>query len=55
VREVTVDPRTGDGWATVPGTGEVVHIGGAGATTGQVLARAGGFGDPYGIAVDPGE
>ena len=53
VREVAVDPETGDVWATAwrtVGESEVFHL----SSAGQVLSRLGGFSQPLGIAIDPG-
>ena len=49
-RDLDVDLASGDAWVTVPGIRSVVRI----AESGAVLARLGGFSDPYGIALDPG-
>ena len=50
VREVAVDLRTGDAWATVPGDGRVVRVTGSG----QVIEQARNLAGPLGIAIDPG-
>jgi hypothetical protein len=50
VREVAVDAATGDAWATLPGSGEIVSISG----DGSIRVRLGGLSQPYAIALDPG-
>lgn len=49
VRELVVEPGTGECFATVPGGRSVVRISPAGA----VITGAGGFGEPYGITIEP--
>lgn len=50
VEALSLDLMTGECWAAVPGSGQVVRV----AAPGTVLERAFGFTDPAGIAIDPG-
>jgi len=50
VRDVAVDQDTGDVWAVCPDRGELVHL----TTAGVIRNRLTVFGQPLGVAVDPG-
>ncbi len=49
-RDVAVEPESGEVWAVLPDQGALVHL----TSGGIVINRLSGFGQPLGVAVDPG-
>ena len=50
VREISVEPESGDVWAVLPDQSVIVRV----STDGLVVRRLSGFDQPLGVAVDPG-
>jgi sugar lactone lactonase YvrE len=50
VREIALDPSSGEAWVTVSALGAVVRL----SAAGRVIRSTPGLAQPYGIAIDPG-